>query len=171
MSWSDRRRLLGGLALGGLGWLAAGCFRPMLAEGGSSRALIGRVALPEVRDRFSYHLRRSLSEQLGEPGAPDYRLEVETRLDRESLAITQDDAITRISLTAVADWALYPAGAAEPVMRARTRSRSGFNSTASIFATREVGRDVERRLAHDLGGRIARRLLAEAERLALTAGS
>ncbi len=171
MWWSDRRRLLGGLALGGLAWLAAGCFRPMLAEGEASRALIGQVALPEVGDRFSYHLNRSLAERLGEARAPAYRLEIETRLDRESLAITQDDAITRVRLTAVADWALFRAGAAEPVLRERTQSRSGYNSTASLFATREIGRDVERRLARDLGERIARRLLARAERIAEAAKS
>lgn len=172
---SDRRRLLGGLALGGLtwglAWLTAGCFRPMLAEGEASRALTGRIELPEVRDRFSYHLNRSLAERLGEAGAPAYRLAVETRLERESLAITQDDAITRVRLTAVADWALFPVGAAEPVLRESTRSRSGYNSTASLFATREVARDVERRLARDLGERIARRLLARAERIAAAAES
>ncbi|HUF86073.1 MAG TPA: LPS assembly lipoprotein LptE [Thermohalobaculum sp.] len=143
----------------------------MLAEGGPSRTLLGRVALPEVRDRFSYHLNRSLAEQLGEGGAPEFRLEVGTRLERDSLAITQDDAITRIRLTAVADWALYRAGTAEPLLGERTVSQSGYNSTASLFATREVSRDVERRLARDLGERIARRLLARAETIAAAAGS
>lgn len=169
--WSpERRRLLGGLgaglALAGLGTGLGGCFRPMLAEDGPAAGLLGRVALPEPRDRFSYHLNRSLAERLGEARTPDFRLEVETRLERDELAITQDDAITRISLTALADWALYPAGAAEPVLSERTVSQSGYNSTASLFATREVKLDVERRLARDLGERIARRLLAQADTLA-----
>lgn len=166
---SDRRRVLarlgGGLALAGLGGLLAGCFRPMLAEDTAAGGLIGRVALPAVDGRFSYYLNRSLTEQLGEPVRPDFRLEVATELARESLAITQDDAITRVSLEAVADWDLYRAGDAEPVLSARAVSQSGYNSTASIFATREVSRDVERRLARDLGLRIARRVLAAADRL------
>lgn len=166
---SERRRLLRGLgaglalgALGALGMAPAGCFRPMLAEDGAAAGLLGRVALPEAHDRFSYHLNRGLAERLGEPRAPEWRLEVATRLERNRLAITQDDAVTRISLTAVAEWALYRTGAAEPVLSERTVSQSGYNSTASLFATREVKRDVERRLARDLGERIARRLMAEA---------
>lgn len=166
---SERRRLLarlaGGLALAGLVPLLGGCFRPMLAEGSAPAALRGRVALPEVDDRFSYHLNRSLAERLGTPRDPDFRLEVATRIERERLAITQDDAVTRVSLSAIADWALYRGGDSEPVLREQLVSQSGYNSTASIFATREARRDIERRLARDLGERIARRLLAQAGRL------
>lgn len=165
MSSSDRRRLLGGLAVAGVGWLVAGCFRPMLAKHGPSAGLLGRVALPEARDRFSYYLNRSLADRLGEPQRPAFRLDVATRLERDRLAITQDDAVTRISLTAVADWSLYRNGETEPLLSEQTVSQSGYNSTASIFATREVRRDVERRLARDLGERIALRLLAGADGL------
>lgn len=177
MSWSDparrrvhrgRRRLMRLMALGGLaalGGTLSGCFRPMLAEGGAAHDLLGRVALPAVGDRFSYHLHQSLVDRLGRPGRADYRLEVSTRLERERLAITQDDAVTRISLTAVADWALYPAAGETPLLEGQSLAQSGYSSTASIFATRETGRDVERRLARELGERIARRLLVQADRL------
>ena len=168
---SERRRLLGGIAFGGLGWLLAGCFRPMLAEDAPAAALVGRIALPEADDRFSYYLNRTLAERLGEPRAPDYRLEVSTEVERDRLAITQDGAVTRIGLTAVADWTLYRAGEADPVLSERTVSQSGYSSTASLFATREVRRDVERRLARDLGERIALRLLAQADGIAAAGGS
>ncbi len=162
MSSSERRRVLGGLALGGLAWLLGGCFRPMLATSGPASGLLGRVALPEASDRFSYYLNRTLAERLGAPRSPDFRLEVATRMERERLAITQDDAVTRISLKAVADWALYRAGESTPILSESAVSQSGYSSTASLFATREVRRDVERRLARDLGERIALRVLAQA---------
>lgn len=167
----ERRHLLSAMALGGVAWLAAGCFRPMLAEGGASSALLGRIALPQPVDRFSYYLDRSLTERLGEPHSPEFRLEVKTHVNREQLAITQNDAVTRISLTAVADWALYRTGEAKPFLSERVVSRSGYNSTASLFATREVKRDVERRLARDLGERIALRLLARADQITAVSGS
>lgn len=180
----SRRRALGSLAglLAGLCLAAplAGCFRPMLAEGGPSATLIGRVALPGFQDRFGYYLNDSLRARLGRPDAAEYRLEVKTRLVKDDLAIAQDNAVTRISLTATADWSLYRivtgtgavdaaggyAGTPAPVLAGRTVSQSGYNSTASLFATREAKLDIERRLARDLGERIARALFARAGRLA-----
>ncbi|MCH8168138.1 MAG: hypothetical protein IIC03_09450 [Proteobacteria bacterium] len=186
MSWSERRNvsrrravaqlgarlLLGGLLAG----LAGGCLRPMLAADSPSSALIGRVRLPEFDDRFGFYLNASLRDRLGRAAAEDFRLEVETRIERADLAIAQDNAVTRISLTATADWALYPAGGAAPaprgpILQGRAVSQSGYNSTASLFATRAAKLDIERRLARDLGERIARSLLARAGGILAAAGS
>ena len=172
MSWSDRRKVLthlGGVLL--LGGFLGGCFRPMLAEDSPSAALLGRVRLPEFDDRFGFYLNASLRDRLGRVRAEDFRLEVKTRIERDDLAITLDNAVTRFSLTAIADWALYPAGSSEPVLKDRAVSQSGYNSTASLFATRAAKLDIERRLARDLGERIARSLLARAGGLAAAAGS
>jgi LPS-assembly lipoprotein len=158
-----RRHVLAGLASALVTpGLLAGCFRPMLAEDSPSAGLIGRIELPRVDDRFGYYLNASLVDRLGRTEAAQYRLAVKTRIDREGLAITQDNAVTRISLTAVADWALYPVGGEEPLVAERTVSQSGYNSTASLFATRSAKLDSEQRLARDLGERIARSILARA---------
>ncbi len=162
---SERRRWLVTLAALALAVPAAGCFRPMLAAGGAADTLYGRIALPEAQDRFGYFLRQSLASRLGDPREPRYRLEVRTRLRQRDLAVTQDNAVTRISLTAIAEWTLYREGDSEPLLTARTLSQSGYNSTASMFATRSVRRDIERRLARDLGERISRALLARAATL------
>lgn len=159
-----------GLAVAAL----AGCFRPMLAEGGPSSALIGRVELPAFDDRFGYYLNDSLRDRLGRPGTAAYRLEIKTQLRKDNLAIAQNNAVTRISLTATADWALYrlgaetsgPDGKPVPALTGHTVSQSGYNSTASLYATRAAKLDIERRLARDLGERIARSLFARAEKLA-----
>jgi LPS-assembly lipoprotein len=149
----------------------------MLAEDSPSAVLIGRVRLPEFDDRFGFYLNASLRNRLGRAGEPDYRLEVKTRIEKDDLAIAQDNAVTRISLTAIADWALYPvggagpAGGAEPVLHDRAVSQSGYNSTASLFATRAAKLDIERRLARDLGERIARSLLARVGGMVATEGS
>jgi hypothetical protein len=174
-------RLLAGL---GLAAPLAGCFRPMLAEGGAPDALVGRVSLPAFDDRFGYFLNDSLRDRLGRLEVAEYRLEVKTRLRKDDLAIAQDNAVTRISLTAIADWALYPVGgpggaspagggggAATPLLAGRTISQSGYNSTASLFATRAAALDIERRLARDLGERIARALFARAGTLASGSGA
>jgi len=176
MSWSEaarpnRRRVLASVPAAVLAVTPlAGCFRPMLAEDSAPAMLIGRIELPAFDDRFGYHLNDSLRGRLGEADRPEYRLEIRTRLDKADLAIAQDNSVTRISLTAIADWALYPntSGQAldQPLLERRTVSQSGYNSTASLFATRAAKLDVERRLARDLGERIARTLFARAGRLA-----
>ena len=172
MSWSDRRKFLarlgGGLLLPGV---LGGCFRPMLAAESPSAALVGRIALPAFDDRFGFYLNASLRDRLGRAQGQDFRLEVTTRIERADLAISRDNAVTRISLTATADWALYRVGGSEPVLRDRSVSQSGYNSTASLFATRAAKLDIESRLARDLGERIARSLLARAGAILATAGS
>jgi hypothetical protein len=156
----------GALALAAIA--LAGCFRPMLAADSASAELIGKVRLPAFDDRFGYYLDRTLRDRLGASDDAPYRLEIKTRLKQDDLAITQDNAVTRISLTATADWALFATGRTIPVLKDRTVSQSGYNSTASLYATRAAKLDIERRLARDLGERIARSILARAD---LVAGS
>ena len=172
---SQRRAVLclgGKLALAGmLGGALGGCLRPMLAEDSPSADMIGRIRLPEFNDRFGYNLDASLRERLGRTEVEEFRLEVETEVKSSGLAIAQDNAVTRIRLTAAADWKLYRAKSREPVLRGQAVSQSGYNSTASLFATRAAKLDIERRLARDLGERIARSVLSQAGGLELAAGS
>lgn len=164
MSWSDRRSVLrAGLAA--LALPLAGCFRPMLAESGAAGDLRGRIAFPEIDGRFGYHLYRSLEARLGTPVDPLWRLEIDTRMTEDDLAITPDTAITRKSLTAKAEYRLIRIAGGAPVLSDTVISQSGYNSTASLYATRVVKQDTEERLARDLGERIARRVLAAAGRL------
>ena len=162
MSSSERRALLAGLGALALG----GCFRPMLREDGAAAALRHRIALPAVDGRFDHHLVESLEDRLGEPVDPAYRLEVVSTLTERGLAIAQDNAVTRVSVLAQAAWTLWRAGAAEPLISDVVYSEAGYNATGSLFATRVTQRDVEERLARDLGERIARAILARAAELA-----
>lgn len=160
MSWSRRLILIGGASL------VAGCFRPMLAEDGAAMGLQGKIELPAVDDRFSYELHDALEARLGRPDLPIYRLDIRSQVQERGLAIAQDNSVTRISLIAIADWELYRSGVAEPLLKDRTVSQSGYNATSSLYATRAAKQDIERRLARDLGERVARSVLARADRLA-----
>lgn len=155
-----RRGLIAGLLAAPL----AGCFRPMLAENTAAAGLRGKVALPEIDGRFSYFLVQSLEDRLGKPASPEFALEVTSRVTERGLAVAQDNSVTRITLTAVAEWKLLRDG--KPVLVDTVRSQSGYNATSSLFATRQIRQDIERRLARDLGERISRVVLARAERLA-----
>lgn len=156
---SERRHFLAGLGVLALG----GCFRPMLAEDSTARGLRGQIALPRIDGRFGYYLVHSLEDRLGAPADPDYRLEVSTELEGRGLAISPDSAVTRINLVAKADWSLWRNGAKAPLMTDSVVSQSGYSATASLFATRVTRRDIERRLARDLGQRIARAIMARSD--------
>lgn len=166
MSLSDRRRLLRGLLAGaGLIGLLGGCFRPMLAENTKASSIRGRIALPDPDDRLGYHLYQSLEARLGRPGTTDFTLTVGVRTRSRGFAVAQDDSVTRISVRATASWALFADGKAQPVLKSRAVTESGYNATDSLFATRQAEIDVERRLARDLGERISRVILANAQAL------
>lgn len=157
MSWS--RRTILGLA----GLPLAGCFRPMLAQDGAASGLLVRIALPEIDGRFGYFLTKRLEDRLGRPEAPEYRLAVRTNIAERGIAVAQDNSVTRVTLTATAEWSLSRRAERTPILQDVATNQSGYNATSSQFATRQVRLDVERRLAQDLAERIARVILARAE--------
>lgn len=160
MSSSDRRGVLLGL---GAGLLALpGCLRPMLASDGPAAALRNKIALPPVDDRFTYFLDESLAQRLGRTGAATYRLNVANRISQRGIAVAQDNSVTRLTLLVEASWTLTPINGGAPVMEDRVSLQSGYNATTSLYATRQTRLDIERRLARDLGERIARGILARA---------
>lgn len=162
MSLSDRRKVLAlGAVLAAAGALS-GCFRPMLAADSPSADLRGRITLPEIDDRIGYFLFQSLEDRLGRTTQDDWNLTVDLETKERGLAVANDNAVTRISVTATARWALYRKGEAEPVLREKSVTQSGYNSTEALFATRQTRLDIERRLAEDLGERISRAILARA---------
>lgn len=165
MSWSDRRRLLRGLGAAGLIAPLAACFRPLLAEQSKASDLRGRISLPRIDNRLGYYLYQSLEDRLGEPGVTDYTLTVGVRTVSRGFAVAQDNSVTRRSVTATATWSLYANGQPDPVITSRAVSQSGYNSTDSLYATRQAELDIERRLAEDLGERISREVFARATRL------
>jgi LPS-assembly lipoprotein len=162
MSWSDRRAFMAGAALLALG----GCFRPMLAENDATRAIRHRIALPPVDGRFEHFLVESLEDRLGRPQETDFVLNVASEVTEQGIAVTQDDAVTRINLRVRSVWALRRKGETAALIANVAFSQSGYNATSSLFATRQTRLEIERRLARDIGERIARSILARADELA-----
>ena len=143
----------------------AGCLRPMLAEDQRGAKIRSKVQLPDFDDRFGYFLDRSLRARLGAPDSPAYRLSVSTQIADRGLAVGQDNSVTRITLTAVSAWQLWPlgTGATEPILSDSIRVQYGYSATTSLFATRQARLDIERRLAREIGEQIARTIQARAD--------
>lgn len=165
MSSFDRRKLLSAMFGITAPVVLSGCFRPMLASGEAPADLRGRIALPEIDGRFGYFLFQSLEDRLGETRQPDYVLTVAPTLTQQGLAVADDNSATRITVFARADWSLRSRSTGAVVLSDQTVSQSGYNATTSLFATRQTEQDIERRLARDIGERIARRIYANAGKL------
>ncbi|GIX12370.1 MAG: hypothetical protein KatS3mg118_0329 [Paracoccaceae bacterium] len=165
MWWSRRGAVLAALA-------AAGCgFRPLHGRDGAARTLAGRIAIGSVSrgplpDRMVFHLRDALIRQLGVAHQPAWRLDLAISLTEKGLAITPDNAITRYSLTASADWKLHDIASGAVILQGRAESYSAYSATATVYATRIAARDAERRLAEDLAQRVVTQILARADALA-----
>lgn len=160
MSLSDRRMVLGGLGLALLG--LPGCLRPMLAKGEAAADLRGRVSYPSIDDRFGYFLNESLSSRLGRTGTAIYRLDVARAISEAGVAIARDSSATRINLLVTANWRLVRISDGKAMLTDKLVLQSGYNATTSLYATRQTRRDIERRLAINLGERIARTVQARA---------
>ena len=160
MSSCSRRAVLLGMGTGLL--VLPGCLRPMLAADGPAAGLRGRIELPPVDDRFSYHLEESLAARLGRAETKEYRLDISRKITEAGIAIARDNSATRITLLVEANWRLTRIADGAQMMSDTLTVQSGYNATTSLYATRQTRRDIERRLARDLGERIARSIMARA---------
>lgn len=160
MSSCSRRAVLLGMGPGLL--VLPGCLRPMLAADGPAAVLRGRIELPRVDDRFSYYLEESLAARLGRAEAKEYRLDISRKVSEAGIAIARDNSATRITLLVEANWRLTRIADGAQMMSDTLTVQSGYNATTSLYATRQTRRDIERRLARDLGERIARAIMARA---------
>lgn len=165
MSLSSRRVFLATFVLVG-GLSLTGCLQPMLATNGPAGRLLGQIALPSTDDRFRFFLNDALSQRLGRAGSnPAFELNVSTTLSQQGVAIAQDNSVTRITLTGSARWDLIRRADSKIVLSDIAQTQSGYNATTSLFATRQTRLDIERRIARDLGERIARVILGRAREI------
>lgn len=112
-----------------------------------------RIARSGENGRFEYVLRQELKRSLAIDSTSDDRLAMSIAIDREGLAIQQNDTVTRFNLTATMDYSLADANGAE-LLGGKTVSITALNATASQFSTSVAERDAMRRLAADLAARI-----------------
>jgi len=160
MSWSDRRQFLA--LLGGTAALSACGFTPVYGPNTAAANLRGRIAIPAFDSRLSFDLFERLEQRLGPPEAPLFSLHISTTIEEQGLAISQENAITRYNLRAVADYSLTRLSDDARVFEARARAFTAYSATASVYATRVAARDAERRIAVSLADQISTRLAVAA---------
>ncbi len=154
-SFSRRSALLflATVTLGGCG------FKPLYA--GSAKDLIGRIELGEVSGRSDYYLRTALRQRLGDGGADSiYRLDVKTRIKRDSLVLRGDDATTRYNYRATAFVTVTSIKTSKVVLTDELKVSASYDATSSLYSSRTSERAAQRQVSETLGERIASRVIA-----------
>ncbi|HEY0214015.1 MAG TPA: LPS assembly lipoprotein LptE [Paenirhodobacter sp.] len=163
MSSSDRRTFLrlAGAALGAATLAACG-FTPAYAPSGGAKRLLSGVAFADPRSREDFALTQRLSERLGPPESPHYRLEYFIRTEVLGQAITPDNATTRYSLSGNVDYTLRDIGTNAVLLTGRAASFTSWSASGSAVATQAADEDARKRLMVILADQIVTRLLAQA---------
>ncbi len=168
MWWSEpgsRRAFLGGASASLL--LAACGFTPLYAPGAPASRMVGRVEVAVIDGAPGFALRERLTGRLGPADAAAYRLNVDLRLTRTGVALTQQDVTTRYNVTGTARYALVPLAGGPPVASGVVRTITGYSApeakASSAFAVQAAQEDAERRLAVTLADDILLRLALSAE--------
>ena len=157
-SCSRRFFVCGALALGGCG------FRPLYGGGTTSGPgrLIGAIRVERESGELGFRVHESLIEHLrpATANAP-LRLVTRTRLERDGLAIQDDDEVTRFNLRVFSRYSLRRIGAAPsaaPLAEGEVRSIAAYNATSSQYATLVAERQVLDRTAEEIADKITKRL-------------
>lgn len=136
------------LSVGGCG------FQPIASTQNDNETLRVRgIKIDDAPRRFAYDLDQALNRLLIEDPNADYELLIEVGIKSEGLAIEQDDAVTRINLTATAHYSLKKSDGVAGAT-GRVISVTALNATSSQYATEVNRRDALERLANDLANRI-----------------
>jgi LPS-assembly lipoprotein len=153
----SRRALLAALPVAAL---SACGFKPMHGDGAGGDALDGLVAVDAPSGRNGFALREALERRLGRAGPnPRWELVASLDLNESGLAITEDSSTTRYVMRGTSSWVLRDLDG-EEALSGKVESMSAYSATGSLYATRSARRDAQRRVAMDLGERIALRLAA-----------
>ena len=165
MWWSDRRRLLLGLAALPL----AGCgFTPALAPGAPAHALRGRIRADDPTDRDGVAFVARLEDRLGAPSAADWRLGWRLQITPERLGLAPGQGETRGQMLGQVVWTLTPEGADTPAARGQAEHFAGYDRTGTPLAIRAAAEDARSRVAEMLAEAVAAELVATAPRWAGT---
>lgn len=141
----------------------AGCgFEPIAAipSGiGEKDVVISDLDIASSDRRFAYRLRKEILRSVRIDAAAEQSLRLTSTIEREGLAIQQNDTITRQNIIAKTKFALAKkpaAGETEPPapVQGDTTAITAVNATASQFSTRVSDREAVERLAVETARRI-----------------
>ncbi|MGY6635396.1 MAG: LPS assembly lipoprotein LptE [Alkalilacustris sp.] len=159
MWWSDRRRLILGLAALPL----AGCgFTPALAPGTAAAGVRGRIRADDPGSDAGLAFVTRFEERMGPPAAVDWHLSWSLSISTERRGLVPGLGDSRGQMTGRLRWSLTPADGGAPVAGGQAERFVGYSRSASPLAIRSAAEDARRRVAELLAEAVAAELIATA---------
>lgn len=165
------RRLMLAAALAAAA-LAGGCLRPLYAEnttstvGGSVKATLRNIEVPEIKGLVGHYLRNELVFELdggGEATGPK-RLKLQASIQESIQVVTVDYVSGRADsavLVATATWSLVREGTGEVVSSGTTITRAPYERSTQRFTTVRAARDAQVRAGKSLATLIQGQIAAD----------
>ena len=140
--------------------LAACGFQPVYGTGGAGSKLQNAVEVSEPATADGYLVTRRMEERLGRATVPSYRLTLDIRTTRESLAVNRQSNINRYNLIGEADYVLVEQATGRVVLSGSVNNFTGSSASGTTVATLAAERDARERLMTLLADQIVARLLS-----------
>lgn len=149
---SRRAALLGLFALAGCG------FTPAYAPGGAATTWQNTVVVDAPDTVLGFRMGTHLTQVLGAPTNPQYRLSVTPQSAPVSATITEEGDITRFNLTGNAAWTLTDTTGAR-IDEGLAQTFTSYSATGTTVATQSAESDARDRLAVALADLIVQQIL------------
>lgn len=167
MSLSDRRSVLRGLGLFGLGslGLAACGFAPAYGPTGQASKLQNAILADEPTGSDQFLLIQQFEDRLGRGTSGRYTLGYSYSIGGANMAVTADNTTTRFNLIGRVDYVLRDGATNATLLSGSVDGFTGYSLTGSTSATEAAASDARRRLAVMLADRMVTQMTAAAGNL------
>ena len=164
MLLSDRRFVLRGLALWGLGLAACG-FTPAYGPTGQGSRLQDSILADAPANRDDFLLIQQFESRLGRGSDGPYALGYSYSISGASMAITAENVTARVNLVGRVSFVLRDRVPDAVLLRGSVDGFTGYSTTGATTATEAASRDARARLAVLLADQMVIRLTAAAGNL------
>jgi LPS-assembly lipoprotein len=163
MSLFNRRHIISVLAVMPLG---ACMFKPTYGPGGSGSALLGQVLVTDPTNKNGFDFFQRISNRLGIPTAPIYRLNYVLSTRVANVGISQANVLTRFNVLGTASWSLLDLRGEQIVASGKVDNFSSYSSTGSTVAELAAKEDASLRLMRMLADQVLLEMIAQNQSLA-----
>ena len=163
MSLFNRRHIISVLAVMPLG---ACMFKPTYGPGGSGSALLGQVLVTDPTNKNSFDFFQRLSNRLGIPKEPLYRLNYVLSTSVANVGISQANVLTRFNILGAVSWSLLDLTTDQIVISGNVKNFSSYSATSTTVAELAAKEDASLRLMRTLADQVLLEMIAQNQSLA-----